>query len=87
MSNFDRTSLSSALGDGEARNEAYEDRVFDCRLYVSRRGAITLRMPTETGPVRVARLEALDYDALVDPTFRRLLAAFESVPQPLFVQV
>lgn len=64
-----------------------EDRVFDCRLYVSRRNSIMLRMPAEKGPVSIARLEALDYDSLIDPTFRRLLAAFESVPQPLFVQV
>jgi hypothetical protein len=61
---------------------------FDCQLYVSRRGVITLNMPQEQGPVRVARLKPLGYDELIDPAFRRLLAAFESVPQPRpFVQV
>jgi hypothetical protein len=61
---------------------------FDCQLYVSRRGMIMLKMPQEDGPVRVARLKPLAYDELIDPAFRRLLAAFEAVPQPLaFVQV
>lgn len=62
--------------------------VFDCQLYVSRRGTITLNMPSESGPIRVAHLEPLRYEELIDPRLRRLLAAFEQVPQPYkFVQV
>lgn len=61
---------------------------FDCQLYVSRRGVMTLRVPTESGPIRIALLKPLDYDELVDPGFRKLLATFESLPQSLqFVQV
>jgi hypothetical protein len=60
---------------------------FECQMYVSRRDAIAFRLPYESGPTRVARLEPLDYDELVDPSFRRLLAAFESLPKPLVVQV
>lgn len=63
------------------------ERQFDCQLYVTAVGAITLRVPAEDGPTRVARLEPLDYEALIDPAFRRLLAAFESVPKPLLVRV
>jgi hypothetical protein len=63
------------------------ERQFDCQLYVTAAGSITLRMPQEDGPTRVAQLEPLDYDALIDPAFRRLLAAFETVPKPLLVQV
>lgn len=62
--------------------------IFECQIYVPRRGVMALRLPQESGPTRVARLEPLEYDELVDPGFRRLLAAFESVPKPLqIVQV
>jgi hypothetical protein len=64
----------------------FPERTFDCQLYVTARGTITLRMPSEDGPVRVARLEPVAYDQLVEPGFRRLLAAFEGVPRPLLVQ-
>jgi hypothetical protein len=63
------------------------ERGFDCQLYVTATGGITLRLPVEDGPTRMARLEPLDYDELVDPAFRRLLAAFESVPRPLVVSL
>jgi len=63
-------------------------QVFDCQLYVSKRGMLTVNMPQETGPVRVARLQPLKYDELIDPAFRKLLATFESIPQSRqFVQV
>jgi hypothetical protein len=60
---------------------------FDCQMYVSRRGFMTLTLPAESGPKKIARLEPLSYDDLIDPSFRRLLAAFHSVPKPLAVQV
>ena len=55
---------------------------FDCQIYVPLRGNMTFSFPAESGPRRVARLEPLRYDELVDPSFRRLLAAFESVQRP-----
>ncbi len=61
---------------------------FDCQLYVPYRGHMAFRLPSESGPVRVSRLTPLDYDTLIDPAFRRLIAAFESLPQSLpIVQV
>ncbi|HVQ43927.1 MAG TPA: hypothetical protein VMT30_03090 [Candidatus Saccharimonadia bacterium] len=61
---------------------------FECHMYISARGAIKSKLPAESGPRRVARLEPAGHEALIDPAFRRLLAAFESVPQPLqIVQV
>jgi hypothetical protein len=60
---------------------------FECHMYVARDAKMTFNLPFETGPQKIARLEPLAYDELVDPGFRRLLAAFESVPKPLFVQV
>lgn len=52
---------------------------FECQMYVSPRGAMSFRLPTESGPVRLARLQPIEYDQLIDPRFRRLLAAFESL--------
>jgi hypothetical protein len=51
-------------------------------MYVGARG-MNFVLPVETGPSKIARLEPLAYDKLTDPSFRRLLAAFESVPSPL----
>ncbi|GAC1370431.1 MAG: hypothetical protein NVSMB39_3210 [Candidatus Saccharimonadales bacterium] len=56
---------------------------FQCQMYVGARGGMDFILPVESGPSKVARLEPLAYDKLVDPSFRRLLAAFESVPSPL----
>ncbi len=57
-------------------------------MYVPARGGINLKLPRESGPQRIARLVPLEYDKLIDPSFRRLLAAFESVPNKLpIVQV
>jgi len=53
--------------------------VFECHMYVSPRGNMNFILPTESGPQRIARLEPLAHDKLIDPSFRRLLAAFESV--------
>ena len=50
-------------------------------MYVAARGSMKFSLPSESGPKRVARLEPLDHDKLIDPSFRRLLAAFESIPQ------
>jgi hypothetical protein len=52
-------------------------------MYVSPRGLMAFRLPSESGPKRVARFRALEYDELINPDFRRLLAAFETLPQPL----
>ena len=62
-------------------------KAFDCQIYVPARGLMSFRLPAESGPKHIARFVPLAYDELVDPSFRRLLAAFESVPKPLFVQV
>lgn len=55
---------------------------FECQMYVTGR-AISLALPVESGPSKIARLEPLAHDKLIEPSFRRLLAAFESIPQPL----
>jgi hypothetical protein len=60
---------------------------FDCQIYVARRGTMTLNLPIEAGPKKVASLEPISHAELVEPSFRRLLAAFESVPRPLVAQV
>ena len=61
---------------------------FRCQMYVSKAGSFSLNLPSEDGPTRIARLQPLVYDELIDPSFRRLIAAFESLPQPLqIVQV
>lgn len=52
---------------------------FECHMYVSARGTIGALLPYETGPRRVVRLEPMAHRNLVDPSFRKLLAAFESV--------
>jgi hypothetical protein len=56
---------------------------FECQMYVTRRGVMEFELPSEPGPVRIAMLEPLAYDELVDPSFRRLLAAFETLPLQL----
>lgn len=60
---------------------------FECQMYVSGRGLMSFRLPVEPGPTRIARLQPLDYDELVDPGFRHLLATFATLPKPLVVQV
>ncbi len=61
---------------------------FDCQIYVAPRGTMAFSLPRESGPRRIATFVPIDYDALIDPGFRNLLAAFNSVPQPLqLVQV
>jgi hypothetical protein len=60
---------------------------FDCRMYVTRRGSLTLSLPFETGPQKIAHLEPVSHAELIEPAFRRLLAAFETVPRPLVAQV
>lgn len=66
---------------------------FECRLYISARDQFKFVLPEESGPQKIASLSAPDYDQLVDPAFRRLLVAFESLPHELqlgtssFVQV
>jgi hypothetical protein len=56
---------------------------FECQIYVPARGLMAYRLPDEPGPQRVARFQPLGYDELIDPAFRRLLAAFESLPTSL----
>lgn len=60
---------------------------FECRLYVPAHGPMKARLPEQSGPRRLVQLRPLNYDELVDPSLRRLLAALESVPTPLNVQV
>lgn len=55
---------------------------FECHMYVSAHGGINFSLPVEAGPQRIARLEPLAHEKLIDPNFRRLLAAFESVSSP-----
>ena len=54
-------------------------RTFECQIYVPARGAISFRLPVESGPKRIARFQPLGYDELIDPAFRRLLATFNRV--------
>jgi hypothetical protein len=71
----------------EKISEELSAHVFDCQMYVSKRGIMRFDIPCEDGPIRVARFKPLDYDELVDPGFRKLLAAFESLPESLqFIQ-
>jgi hypothetical protein len=58
-------------------------RDFDCQIYIARHEVMRLNLPVESGPQKVARLEPIEHSQLIDPAFRRLLAAFESVPRPL----
>lgn len=61
---------------------------FECRMYVPVQGGLNIHIPKESGPKRVARLEPISYDKLVDPGFRRLLVALDSIPGSLqIVQV
>jgi len=62
-------------------------RDFECHMYVSKRGTIGTHLPAESEPMRVARFEPMPHEDLIDLSFRRLLAAFESIPRPLAVQV
>ena len=55
---------------------------FVCHMYVSTRGGMNFSLPIEAGPQKIARLEPLAHEKLIDPSFRKLLAAFESVPSP-----
>jgi hypothetical protein len=58
---------------------------FECHMYVGLQGELHYRLPKESGPRKVIRLVPLTYDQLTAPDLRRLLAAFDSVPQPLTV--
>jgi len=55
-------------------------QVFDCQIFVPRRGLMKLGLPAETGPVKIARLDYIGFEEMSDPEFRRLLAAFQSIP-------
>lgn len=57
--------------------------MFDCQLYVPANGTLMVRLPMESGPQPVVTFRPIAYDELVDPSFRRLLAAFDSAPQTL----
>jgi hypothetical protein len=48
-------------------------------MYVGARGSLSVNLPRESGPQKVARLVPLRYEELVAPDFRRLLAAFNTV--------
>jgi hypothetical protein len=61
------------------------EHTFVCQMYVTPRGLMAMNMPQEAGPIQAARLEPLDYNELIEPGFRRLLATFESLPMPLRV--
>ena len=53
---------------------------FNCQLYVSVHGHLSTMLPIENGPQRVITFAAVEFDDLIEPGFRRLLAAFDSVP-------
>ena len=61
------------------------EHFFDCQMYVAKSGQLSLLVPEESGPTRVARLEHLTFNQLQDPGFRRLLGAFQKVPAPFQV--
>lgn len=60
---------------------ATQPQYFECHLYVSGRDRLLPLLPRETGPRRVATFAAIEPDRLVDPGFRRLLAALDLVTQ------
>ena len=64
---------------------SFSPQLFDCQMYVSPRGNLGLSMAHESGPRKVITLQPIEYDDLVDVSFRRLLAAFNAAPQPLSV--
>ncbi len=65
-----------------------EPIMFDCRLYVSTLGPIRPVLTQETGPYKSIEFAPIEYNKLVDPSFRQLIEAFETLPQPLqIVQV
>ena len=53
---------------------------FNCQLYVTARGTLSTMLPTENGPKRVITFASVEFDDLIEPGFRKLLAAFDSVP-------
>ncbi len=53
---------------------------FNCQLYVTARGNLSTMLPTESGPKRVITFAPVEFDDLIEPGFRRLLAAFDSLP-------
>lgn len=69
----------ASSGNIKASSMSPSTTTFKCHMYISARDRLAFALPAEPGPMRVARFEALDYDELIDPSFRRLLAAFESV--------
>jgi hypothetical protein len=73
-----RTNVPGAKKEN-MRKEKYQ---FECHMYVGVRGELTLKMPIETGPRKVVRLQSVDHDVLIQPGFRKLLATFESLPKP-----
>jgi hypothetical protein len=54
---------------------------FDCQLYVTKHGVFSPLLPLEPGPKRVSTFTGIEYRQLMDPGFRQLLAAFETIPQ------
>lgn len=57
----------------------FSPQFFECHLYVSAGATLQVRLPAQSGPRRIVRLEPLNHDTLIEPRFRYLLAAFESV--------
>jgi hypothetical protein len=54
---------------------------FDCQLYVSARDMLQVAMPVLSTPRRVARFEAISFEALADPSLGRLLVALDGLPR------
>jgi hypothetical protein len=54
---------------------------FDCRLYVPMVGPMVQMLPAEAGPKKTVSFAPVEYVALVDPGFRRLLAALDTLPR------
>jgi hypothetical protein len=56
---------------------------FECHMYVGLTDELRYNLPKEAGPRKVIKFVPLSYDQLTAPDFRRLLAAFDTVPQPV----
>ena len=62
---------------------AAEPYSFECRLYVSSLGPMKPVLDRAGEPRKLIAFRPIEYDKLVDPAFRRLIATFESLPESL----
>lgn len=55
---------------------------FECQLYISAHGFMPI-LPQPAEPRRAIALAPIEYAELIDPGFRRLLAAFNTIPEAI----